>query len=432
MGKIEAIKQFGGKDIRMSFDTEQQKWYFSVVDAITVLTDSKDAAAYWRKIKQRMKAGGNETVTNCHALKMRATDGKMRLTDVVDKDQLSHFAHSISSPNTEPFIEWIEQIDQSGDDSTLLQESKNEVVSGEIVLYQADEKVSLEVRLEDETVWLTQTQIVDLFQSSKGNISEHINNIYEQGELEKGATVRDFRTVQTEGGRTVTRTLTYYNLDVIISVGFRVNAKRGVRFRQWANKVIKNYLLRGYAINQRLLQMEQRIDARMDAHIEAEQKHFSQIESALADHQEQIDFFVRTSLPPVEGIFYDGQIFDAYRFASDLIRRAKRSIALIDNYVDETVLTQLDKRASGVTATIYTQHIGQQFLLDVERHNAQYAPITVEHFNRVHDRFLLIDNEVYHIGASLKDLGKKWFAFTLMHDITAAELISRITGSTRE
>ena len=144
----------------------------------------------------------------------------------------------------------------------------------------------------------------------------------------------------------------------------------------------------------------------------------------------KVDFFVRSSLPPVEGIFYDGQIFDAYRFVNDLIRKAQRSIVLIDNYVDDTVLAMLDKRAAGVTATIYTQHVSQQLQLDIDRHNAQYDPIVVEHFNRAHDRFVLIDEEVYHIGASLKDLGKKWFAFTLMHDITAAELISRISGST--
>lgn len=348
----------------MSFDEKQQEWYFSVVDAITVLTDSKDAAAYWRKIKQRMKAEGSETVTNCHALKMRAIDGKMRMTDVVNKDQLSQLAQSISSPKTKSFIEWIEQTDKSDDGAALMQDSEDQVIGGEIVLYQSDEKVNLQVRLEDDTVWLTQAQIVDLFQSSKGNISEHIANIFEQEELEEGATVRDFRTVQSEGGRMVTRMLTYYNLDVIISVGFRVNAKRGVRFRQWANRVLREHLLRGYTVNQRLSQLENRIDERfVKQHDEIQS-----IKQTLSDHQEKIDFFVRTNQPPVEGIFFDGQIFDAYRFVNDLVRKAKSSI-------------------------------------------------------------VLIDDEVYHIGASLKDLGKKWFAFTLMHDITAAELICRISGS---
>ena len=297
---------------------------------------------------------------------------------------------------------------------------------GEIILYQPDETVRLEVRLENETVWLTQAQIVDLFKSSKANISEHITNIYEQGELVHSATVREFRTVRKEGNRMVNRKMTYYNLDAIISVGFRVNAKRGIRFRQWANQVIKDYLLRGYAINRQLMQMEQRMDARLDAHVQKEQEHFLQIESTLADHQQKIDFFVRTNQPPVEGIFYDGQIFDAYCFASDLIRKAQTRIVMIDNYVDDTVLTMLDKRSSGVTATIYTQHIGHQLQLDIDRHNAQYAAITIEQFGLSHDRFLIIDDETYHIGASLKDLGKKWFAFTLMHDLTAQDLIQKI------
>ena len=163
--------------------------------------------------------------------------------------------------------------------------------------------------------------------------------------------------------------------------------------------------------------------------VEAQQGKIEQIESTLLNHQQKIDFFVRTNQPPVEGIFYDGQIFDAYRFVNDLIRKAKNRVVLIDNYVDDTVLAMLDKRTAGVTATIYTQHVSQQLQLDIDRHNAQYDPIVVEHFNRAHDRFLLIDDEVYHIGASLKDLGRKWFAFTLMHDITAAELICRIGGN---
>ena len=430
MSKEEAIKIFADKNIRMMWDDEKEKFYFSVVDVCGALTDSPDPRNYWKVLKHRLLKEGNETVTNCNQLKLLAEDGKMRLTDVADMEQLSVLAQTISSPRVESFIQWLEQFrGKRGNDSQLLQNAQYDGLNGEIILYQTEGNVNLEVRLEDDTVWLTQAQIIELFQSSKGNISEHIKNIYEQGELEEMATVRDFRTVQKEGGRMVTRTLTYYNLDMIISVGFRVNAKRGVRFRQWANRVIKNYLLRGYAINQRLMQMEQRIDTRLDAHIETEQKHFSQIETALADHQEKIDFFVRTNLPPVEGIFYDGQIFDAYRFVSELIRKAKQRIILIDNYVDESVLAQLDKRADGVRATIYTQHISQQFQLDIDRHNAQYAPITVEHFNRAHDRFLLIDDEVYHIGASLKDLGKKWFAFTLMNDLTVEELICRISGS---
>ena len=294
---------------------------------------------------------------------------------------------------------------------------------GEIILYQPDETVRLEVRLEDETVWLTANQMAALFDREESNIRRHVINVFKEGELERDNNVH---FLHVNG---VKKPVPFYTLDVIISVGYRVKSKRGTKFRQWANKVIKDYLLHGYAFNQRLLQMEQRLDARLDAHTQTEQQRFFRIESTLADHQEKIDFFVRTNQPPVEGISFDGQIFDAYRFVNELIRKAKQRIILIDNYVDETVLTQLDKRADGVTATIYTQHVSQQLQLDIDRHNAQYSPIIVEHFNRAHDRFLLIDDEVYHIGASLKDLGRKWFAFTLMHDITAAELISRISGS---
>ena len=262
---------------------------------------------------------------------------------------------------------------------------------GEIILYQPDETVKLDVRIEDETVWLTQAQIVELFQSSKANISEHIKNIYEQEELEESSTVRDFRTVRQEGKRQVVRNLTYYNLDAIISIGFRVNSKRGIQFRQWANSVLKEYLLKGYSINQRL----------------------SELEKTVALHSEKINFFVRTSLPPVEGIFYDGQIFDAYKFATDLIKTARKSLVLIDNYVDESVLLMLSKRNPGVSATIYTQKITPQLQLDLDKHNDQYPPINMRTYRNGHDRFLIIDGEeVYHIGASLKDLGKKMFAFS--------------------
>ena len=299
--------------------------------------------------------------------------------------------------------------------------SQQNIQKGEIILYQPDETVRLEVRLEDDTVWLTQAQMAELFQTTKNNITIHIGNVYKEKELLPQPTSKESLLVRMEGHRQVTREVKLYNLDVIISVGYRVKSQRGTEFRQWANKVIKDYLLRGYAINYQVRQLADKV--------EAQQGKIEQIESTLLNHQEKIDFFVRTNQPPVEGIFFDGQIFDAYRFVNDLVRKAKSRIVLIDNYVDDTVLAMLDKRTAGVMATIYTQHVGQQLQLDIDRHNAQYDPIVVEHFNRAHDRFLLIDEEVYHIGASLKDLGKKWFAFTLMHDITAAELITRISST---
>ena len=281
---------------------------------------------------------------------------------------------------------------------------------GEIILYQPDETVRIEVRLEDDTVWLTQAQMAELFQKDQSVIARHIGNVFREGELNESSNMQILHNTLSKYKPTKV-----YNLNVIISVGYRVKSKRGTQFRIWATSILREFLLRGYAVSQQTRFLKEDIDNRL-------LKHEKRIEAI----EEKIDFFVRTNQPPVEGIFYDGQIFDAYRFVNDLIRRAKSRVVLIDNYVDETVLAQLDKRVEGVAATIYTQHVGQQLQLDIDRHNAQYAPIVVEHFNRAHDRFLLIDDEVYHIGASLKDLGKKWFAFTLMHDITAAELISRI------
>ena len=308
-------------------------------------------------------------------------------------------------------------------DIKQIQETNSQ--QGEIVLYQPDETVRLEVRLENETVWLTQAQIAELFQKVKSTISFHISNIFKEGELNENVVVRKNRTTTQHGaisGKIQTHEVAYYNLDVIISVGYRVKSLRGTQFRQWATGVIRDHLLRGYTYNRRI----EMIETKLDREISAQRDAIKQMQVKVEAHQEKIDFFVRTSLPPVEGIFYDGQIFDAYRFVADLIRKATRRIVLIDNYVDDTVLTMLDKRARGVTATIYTQHIGQQLQLDLTRHNTQYEPIEIKPFNRAHDRFLLIDDEVYHIGASLKDLGRKWFAFTLMHDIKADDLIARI------
>ena len=292
---------------------------------------------------------------------------------------------------------------------------------GEIILYQPDETVRLEVRLEDDTVWLTQAQMAELFGRDRSVIGKHINNCFREKELSAEVVCAKFAHTTMHGameGKVQVHDVVYYNLDVIISVGYRVKSVKGTRFRQWATSVLKRYILQGAAINTQIHFIKEEID-----------NHLARHDHQLQALQQKVDFFVRTSLPPVEGIFFDGQIFDAYRFVSDLIRKAKQAVVLIDNYVDDTVLTQLDKRADGVTATIYTQHVGQQLQLDIDRHNAQYRPIAVEQFNRAHDRFLLVDDEVYHIGASLKDLGRRWFAFTLMHDLTAAELVSRISGS---
>ena len=267
---------------------------------------------------------------------------------------------------------------------------------GEIILYQPDEAVKLEVRLEDETVWLTQEQIADLFGTKRPAITKHLNNIYKSGELDIDSTCSILEHMGNDGKQRYTTK--YYNLDAILSIGYRVNSKNATLFRKWANSVLKDYLLKGYSINKRL----------------------SELERTVAQHTEKIDFFVRTALPPVEGIFYNGQIFDAYKFATDLVKSARRSIVLIDNYVDETVLLMLSKRSVGVSATIYTRRITQQLQLDLDRHNSQYPPIDIRTYRDSHDRFLIVDEtDVYHIGASLKDLGKKMFAFSKL-DIPAA------------
>jgi hypothetical protein len=246
-----------------------------------------------------------------------------------------------------------------------------------------------------------------LFETTKQNVSLHINNIFKEEELDKNSVVKESLTTAADGKKYRT---SYYNLDVIISVGYRVKSRRGTQFRIWATKVLKDYLLRGYAVNQRLTKIENQLESH---------------NKLLIEHSNKIDFFVKTSLPPVEGIFYNGQIFDAYKFVNDLIRSAKLRIVLIDNYVNDSVLQMLDKRQQNVSATIYTKDFSAQLQLDLQRHNAQYAPIVIHQFSNSHDRFLIIDDTVYHIGASLKDLGKKWFAFCKM-GIAAREILNRI------
>ena len=281
----------------------------------------------------------------------------------------------------------------------------------EIILYQPDSTVKLEVRLENETVWLTQQQIADLFGTKRPAITKHLANIYKSGELEENSTCSILEHMGNDG--TQRYTTKYYNLDAILSVGYRVNSRNATLFRQWANKVLKEYLLRGYSINQRLMHMENRIDHRLSEH-----------DIQIKELSNRMDFFVRTSLPPKEGIIYDGQIFDAYTLMCDLIRSARNRIIIVDNYIDDSVFRQLDKRATGVPATIFTPSIGRTLRQDLERHNAQYAPIEVKTFRRAHDRFLIIDDTVYHVGASFKDLGKKLTAFSKMEIMAADEFIS--------
>ena len=275
----------------------------------------------------------------------------------------------------------------------------------EIIVYQPDETIRLEVRLEQESIWLTQLEIATLFGVQKAAISKHLKNIFQSGELHTEATVSKMETLQQEGARQVVRIQDYYNLDAIIAGGYRVNSMRATRFRQWATQVLRQYLLRGYAVNDRL----------------------DRLENKVARHDEQIGLFLKTALPPVEGVLFEGQICDAYATAMKLIRSAQKSLALIDNYIDESVLTMLGGRAPGVVATIYTRHFSRKLQLDLQRYNAQYPPITLKPCRGIHDRFLLIDGTVtYHIGASLKDLGKSLFAFSRL-ELPASEILDRLT-----
>ena len=284
----------------------------------------------------------------------------------------------------------------------------------EIVVYQPDEILNLEVHVENESVWLSLNQMAVLFDRDKSVISRHISNVYKEKELAKNSTVANFATVQIEKGRSVVRQIEYYNLDVIISVGYRVKSQRGTQFRIWANQVLKEYLLKGYAVNSRLDQLEQRMDKKLLEH-----------ESRISENEKQIAFFVRTALPPVEGVFCDGQIFDAYIFVTDLVKSARSNLVLVDNYVDESVLLLLSKRKKGVSATIFTKSISQTLQQDIDKHNFQYEPIEIKPLDNVHDRFLIVDDVVYHIGASLKDLGKKLFAFSKM-ELGGKELLKKL------
>ena len=288
--------------------------------------------------------------------------------------------------------------------------SNNESSKGEIVMYQPDETIRLEVRMESENVWLNRQQMATLFGRDVKTIGKHINNALRE-ELANIPTVANFAIVQNEGGRMVKRSVEYYNLDMVLSVGYRVKSGKGIMFRRWSNEVLKQYLLRGYAINARVMALEH---------------HVAEQDSQIKDLKDKVAFFVRSSLPPIEGIFYDGQIFDAYAHIISLIKQAKTSIVLIDNYIDVDTLTMLSNRNANVSATIYTRQLSQQQQLDVQRHNQQYTPIIINICQRNHDRFLIIDDVVYVFGASLKDAGKKLFAYIRMQETSAHELLSNI------
>lgn len=282
----------------------------------------------------------------------------------------------------------------------------------EIVLYQADELASrIEVRIEADTVWLNRQQIAALFGRDIKTIGKHIGNVFSEGELDKGVVVANFAITTQHGaikGKTQTLSVEHYNLDVIISVGYRVKSKQGTQFRIWANNVLKDYLLKGYALNQRMNRIENTVEN-------------------LADKVKEIDLQIKSSIIPTQGIFFEGQVFDAYQLASKIIRSATKSIALIDNYIDETTLVHLSKKGKDVKVMLLTKNTGKQLALDVEKANMQYGNFTLKQFTKSHDRFLIIDGvEVFHLGASLKDLGKKWFAFSKLDKSSVESILNSV------
>lgn len=275
----------------------------------------------------------------------------------------------------------------------------------EIIVYEPDDVIRLDVVIKDETVWLTQSQLSCLFERDRSVITKHINNILKEKELDAGSNVHFMHIANSD------KPVKIYSLDVIISVGYRIKSNKGTQFRIWANKVLKEYLLKGYVMNNRFLWCESFLERKLAEH-----------DKRISVNENKIDFFVRTALPPIEGVFCEGQIFDSYVFASNLIKMAKHRIILIDNYIDESVLKLLSKRTADVDASIYSKSFDKMLLHDMGIYRKQYDDIKLVSVVNVHDRFLLIDNDVYHIGASLKDLGKKLFAFSKMK-ISAVELL---------
>jgi len=281
-------------------------------------------------------------------------------------------------------------------------------MKNEIVLYTPNElDEHIEVRVDDETVWLNQQQMAILFNQTKQNISLHINNCFKEGEIDPISVVKESLTTAKDGKNYYTK---FYNLDVIISVGYRVKSKQGTQFRIWATRVLKDYLLKGYAINNRIDRIEDNLEE-------------------LSKKVNKIDLQINTHLIPTQGVFFDGQVFDAYELASKIIRSAKKSIALIDNYIDETTLIHLAKKNKEVKVCLLSKSDSKQIILDVQKANEHYGNFELKTFTVSHDRFLIIDNEiVYHLGASLKDLGKKWFAFSKLETNSVQNILNQING----
>lgn len=287
-------------------------------------------------------------------------------------------------------------------------------MKNEIILYRPDELAEhIEVRIDEqsETIWLTQQQIADLFGTQRPAITKHLGNIFKSGELDEDVVSSILEHTTPHGAikeKKQTSKVKYYNIDAVLSVGYRVNTVRATQFRIWATRVLKEYLLKGYAINNRMNRLEDNVHA-------------------ISEKVSQIELQINTHLIPTQGVFFDGQIFDAYALASKIIRSAKKSIVLIDNYIDENTLSQLAKKEKGVKVHLLTKTISKQLQLDIQKANVQYGNFTALPFTQSHDRFLIIDHkEVYHLGASLKDLGRKWFAFSKLEKVSVENIMNSI------
>jgi hypothetical protein len=284
----------------------------------------------------------------------------------------------------------------------------------ELVLYRLDELAEhVEVRIDEkrETIWLTQQQIADLFGTKRPAITKHLSAIFYAGELDEEVVSSILEHTTLHGAltqKTQKTRVKYYSLDAVLAVGYRVNSGRATQFRIWATRVLKDYLLKGYVINNRMNRMEDRMEA-------------------IGAQVNQLELQLNTHLIPTQGVFFEGEVFDAYVLISKIICSVKKSIVLIDNYVDESVLVHLSKRQENVAVTLLTKTLSNQLLLDVEKANAQYPPIQVKLFTQSHDRFIILDQtEIYHLGASLKDLGRKWFAFSKLDQRSVQSMLTSI------
>lgn len=294
----------------------------------------------------------------------------------------------------------------------LLPSGEGDGEKNEIIVYQPEGgEFHIEVRVDQDTVWLTQAQMAELFGTVPQNITVHIKKVYDEGELEKNSTCKEYLQVASEGSRKVKRTLKFYNLDVIISVGYRVKSIQGTRFRQWANSVLKEHMLKGFSVNQRLVAHENKLE---------------NIDSRVIYLEKQVDFFVKANLPPKEGVLQAKAFWSGYEFAVQLVRSAKQEIVIIDPFADDTALSLMPKRNPGVNAIIYSARINQTMKAECERLNRQCPPVELRTMREVHDRFIVVDETVYHIGASIKGLGNKLTAFSVLSLLTKRQLLEMI------